>query len=229
MRDQHGREYSAEMDKRTMSPVGPITPRNFRQPIPTPAKYIAPVKGQLGMIQIDYDGWKRDILLAEGSRVTKLRDLAEKMYGNAFATVLKDPPGELLHKLGAGPLPIEFVMAMEAGRSPWALGIFRANGQPYPKPQWLTAELEARMNSALNTVWNSFDSATAALPVAQPGEFTDDPFEEPESVAASWEDAEEEIVDELPVAVVGAGYGTIGKPQVVVPAKRGPGRPRKNA
>jgi hypothetical protein len=227
MRDQHGREYTAEMDIRTMGTVGPITPRNFRQPIPTPAQYLAPVKDQLGVVRIDYDKWKRDLMMAEGARITKLRGLAEKMYGNAFATVLKDPPGELLFKLGAGPLPVEFVMAMEAGKSPWALGLRRPNGQPYPKPSWVTKELEARMAAALNTVWSGFDSATE-LPVAAEGQFEDEPVED--EVMDVVEEVEEEIVDELPsLTVTGAGYGTVGRTQVVVPAKRGPGRPRKNA
>jgi hypothetical protein len=78
MRDQHGREYTAEMDIRTMGTVGPITPRNFRQPIPTPAQYLAPVKDQLGVVRIDYDKWKRDLMMAEGTRVTKLRGLGRE-------------------------------------------------------------------------------------------------------------------------------------------------------
>lgn len=215
MHDQHGREYAVEMDIRTMGTVGPITPRNFRQPIPTPAKYLAPVKGQLGRVHIDYDTWKRDILLSEGSRATKLRTLAEKMYGNAFAQVLKDPPGELLYKLGAGPVPIEFIMAMESGQSPWALGLRRPNGQPYPKPKWVTPDLEARMNAALHTVWSGFDGADS-LPVAEAGQFADDPVED---VADELVEEEEEEVEEafVPVGVAAEA-----------PQKRRPGRPRKS-
>lgn len=230
MTDQHGREYSCEMDKETMNPVGIPTPRNFRQPVPTPSKYLNPVKGRLGQLFVNYTEWKRDILAAEQARTIRLRQLAEKTYGNAAPKMLEDPPGDLLYKLGHGPIPIEFVMAMEAGKSPWALGLRRPDGRYYPKPKWVTEDLEKRKDLALSQAWSG-EGMGGDLPMAAPGQFEDEPVEYDDIPFALAD--EDEIVDELPAeAMVGAGYGSIGSQQVIAvadaPAKRGRGRPRKN-
>lgn len=222
-RDQHGREYHCEVDKDTMGYVGLPTPKNFRSPIPVPNKHFKQVKGELGRFHIDYPNWKRDLMLAESARTVRMRQLAEKMYGNAFSTMLKDPPGDLLYKLGAAPVPIEFVMAMEAGKSPWALGLRQKNREYHPIPKWVTPDLKQRMDEALSTGWTGAAWADADLPVALDGQFEDEPVasgdDEPDAIFQ-----DEEIVDEAPFAIAGAGR----EADVVIPVERGRGRPRKN-
>lgn len=222
-RDQHGREYHCEVDKDTMGYVGIPTPKNFRSPIPIPNKHFKQVKGELGRFYIDYNGWKRDILTAEAGRTVRMRQLAEKMYGNAFSTVLKDPPGDLLYKLGAGPLPIEFVMAMEAGKSPWALGLRRADGSYYPVPKWVTPDLKSRMDEALHSVWSGDAGIGNDLPVALEGQFEDEPVAD-EPVVAETIFQDEDVEDEGPFSFAGVSK----EPDVVIPAKRPRGRPRKS-
>ncbi len=231
--DQHGREYVAEVDKETLAPVGMIVPRNFKQPVPTPSKYLNPVKGRMGVVRIDYDGWKRDLLAASNAYTRKLNKEAQDLYGAAFATMLDKNPPELLARVGSGPLPIEFVLAMEAGKSPWALGLRKADGGYYPKPKWVTPGLEARMLDALKTVWSADEAFSGALPVAAAGQFEDEAEVEAPFVAADVDTFEDE--DEAPVAYVkpmdapGADFGHVGQPVVaVLPEKRGPGRPRKH-
>lgn len=172
--DQHGRKYSVEIDKEAMAPVSPLSPHDFKQPVPTPPKYLKIFPERLGYTEVDYQTWKRDLLAAGMARTTKMRKLAEDMYGAAFGKMMENPPPELLAKVGPGPIPIEFVLAMEAGKSPWALGLRKPGGGYYPKPKWVTPSLEEQLLSALRTTWSGDDANWADLPVAQPGQFEDD-------------------------------------------------------
>lgn len=223
MRDQHGRQYDAELDKDTLMPVGLPTPRGFRQPVPTPSKYLNPVKDRVGELYIDYDSWKRDLLAAEQARTIRLRQLAEKSYGSAAPKMLEDPPGDLLYKLGHGPVPIEFVLAMESGQSKWALGLRRADGSFYPTPKWATDELMRRKNLALSQAWNS-TGPDAGLPVARDGEFADDEGDETVDNGPTFTFSDEEEEVEVPIAVGARGFEAV----IAAPVKRSPGRPRKN-
>ena len=224
MTDQHEREYSCEMDKETMNPVGIPTPRNFRQPVPTPSKYLNPVKGRLGRLYINYTEWKRDILAAEQARTIRLREMAEKTYGNAAPKMLEDPPGDLLYKLGHGPVPIEFVLAMESGQSKWALGLRKPDGSYYKTPGWVTEDLQKRKDLALSQVWSG-EGLAGALPMAKDGQFADDEEDEtPTFIGFAGEEEEEEA--DLPV-LAGAN-GTEFVVTAPAPVKRGPGRPRKH-
>ena len=224
--DQHGREYSAEIDTDALAPVGPIMPRNFKQPVPTPSKYIKPIPGRLNEIKIDYEAWKRDVAAGEYVRTLKMRKLAEDMYGSQFGNAMKDPPPELLAKVGPGPIPIEFVLAMESGQSKWALGLRKADGSYYPKPKWVTPELEDRLLASLKQVWSGEEAFLGGLPSANPGQFVDDEEETVESAVSAFADAMED--EEEPVLV--AVPSNIPAPVPVgdfIP-KRPPGRPRKN-
>ena len=224
--DQHGREYSAEIDTEALAPVGPIMPRNFKQPVPTPTKYLDPNPNRMNEVRVNYAAWKRDIAAGEYARTLKMRKLAEEMYGSQFGKAMQDPPPELLAKVGPGPLPMEFVLAMESGQSKWALGFRKPDGSYYPKPSWVTPDLETRMLNALRQVWSYDESFAGALPTAEPGQFADD---------------DEVEADEAPVAVAAFADEPDEPVTITVPndrpdplpvgdfiPKRGPGRPRKN-
>jgi len=220
--DQHGREYSAEVDTDALAPVGPIMPRNFKQPVPTPSKYVEPVRGRMNEVRINYEAWKRDIAAGEYARTLKMRKLAEDMYGSQFGKAMQDPPPELLAKVGPGPLPIECVMAMESGQSKWALGLRKPDGSYYPKPKWVTGDIEERMLSALRQIWSYDEAFAGGLPVAAPGQFADD--EEDEAV----ETPVMAFADEEPELVTVANDRPDPVPVGDFIPKRGPGRPRKN-
>lgn len=187
--DQHGREYQVEIDRDSMAPCGPILPHGgWRQPIPTPSQYLKPDPKRFGKLFVDYPSWKRDLILAKNAYVTKMRHVAEKTYGSAFAQALQNPPGELIDKMGAGPLPVELVLAMENGKSPWALGLRRADKSFYPEPKWLTPELKAQWQAATHTIWHAFGGMQGNLPEAGRdgfGEFDDDATDDTAPAAAA--------------------------------------------
>lgn len=216
--DQHGREWVVTLHNANMMPVGEKYLRQCRPPIPTPSKYVNVVPNRLGKLHIDYDNWIRDIGASNLWRRERMQQIAEKSYGTAFAAVLKDPPGELLAKLGSSPIPVEFVYAMKSGESKWALGIRKADGSYYPRPKWVTDDLWSQAQAALKQSWSSADAQGGAIETFASGTFSDE--EELVAVVADegspFADDEE---DAEPVFVK----------TMDAPGTRRPGRPRKSA
>lgn len=217
--DQHGREWVVTLHNANLMPVGEMYLRQCRQPIPTPSKYVRIVPSKMGKLHVHYDEWIRDIMASRLYRRERLQQVAEKSYGSAFAAALKDPPGELLAKLGPEPIPVEFVHAMKSGESKWALGIRRSDGSFYPRPKWVSDEMWQRAQAALKQVWTSGDTATGSVDEFAAGTFADeeDATIPVEAVASPFADEEG---DDEPVAAVA--------PPLPGAMKRPVGRPRKS-
>lgn len=172
--DQHGREWHCEIDISSQRPVSIPTPTGgFKPPIATPEKYLKPHPKSFGRFVIDYAQWKMDLMERESERTRTLIGLAEAMFGEKAPSALEAPPPSLLNKVGAGPLPIEFVMAMEAGNK-WALGLRRTDGTLYPQPSWVTADLLRRWKAATRTVWSQNDAYGEGIPTATKNQFYDE-------------------------------------------------------
>lgn len=217
--DQHGREWVVTLHNANLMPVGEMYLRQCRQPIPTPSKYVRIVASKMGKLHVHYDEWIRDIMASRLYRLERLQQVAEKSYGAAFAAALKDPPGELLAKLGPEPIPVEFIHAMKSGESKWALGIRRADGSFYPRPKWVTDSMWQRAQSALKQVWTFSDAGTGSVQEFEAGTFADEDDATIPVVAADptfTDDAEDEAV------VVAAAPPLPGQ------MKRPVGRPRKS-
>lgn len=227
--DQHGREWHCEIDISSQKPVSIPTPTNgFRQPIPTPEKYIKPHPKNFGRFVIDYPQWKMDILERDSEYTRSMIGLAEAMFGEKAPDALKAPPPSLMNKLGSRPLPVEFVMAMEAGNK-WALGLRKPDGSLYPKPAWVTEELERRWRAATRTVWGAGDAFGEGLPVAAKGQFYDEGDEATEEDFTPIVADDDEVLPVVPsVAKPPAipDFPTPGQGTQLRPRPRG--RPRTN-
>lgn len=202
--DQHGRAWQVEVDTVGMSAVGIPYLQSAIPPIDIPLKYVN--AGQFGKITIEYAAWKRDILAREEEITAGIAHHAQNLYGERASEAIERPTPAILRIVGPRPIPIEFVMAMEAGRSPWVLGLRREDGSLYPKPAWVTEELEERLKASRRRFLGGTNDA---LPVAGLDEFADDP-------APAVEAAEEDT----PFA---------DDPLPPVAAKRPRGRPPKSA
>jgi hypothetical protein len=177
--DQHGREFHCEIDIASQRPVSIPTPSGgWKPPIATPEKYVKPHPKSFGRFVIDYPQWKMDLLERESERTRSLVGLAEAMFGEKAPEALLRPPPSLIAKVGAQPLPIEFVLAMESGNK-WALGLRRPDGTLYPQPGWVTEDLLRRWKASTRTIWGASDMHGEGLRTAKKGEFYDD--EGPES------------------------------------------------
>ena len=171
--DQHGRMWRVEIDTVPMAPVGIPYLENASPPIPIPNKYLN--LGQFGKVIIEYGAWKRDILAREEEITQAIMVQARDMYGDKAQSAIDEPPPAILRIVGPRPIPIEFVMAMEAGRSPWVLGLRRADGSYHPKPSWVTPDLEERLKATQRRFAGGVNDT---LPVAGLGQFADDPAED---------------------------------------------------
>lgn len=133
MFDPHGRPWHAILERKTMTPTGPISPL-FKAPFYPDQKYLRP-GGQKNPIRlgIDYDAMDRDLQEAHLERERRLHRLAFRTYGSQAPKVLKNPPEELLRALdgeGAQPMPVEVVWACMQGNR-FVLG-FSEN-----EPEWV--------------------------------------------------------------------------------------------
>lgn len=170
--DQHGRMWQVEIDTVPMAAVGVPYLLSASPPIPVPSKYIN--LGKFGKVTIEYGAWKRDILAREEEITQSIMVHARDMYGEKAQEAIDKPTAAILRIVGPRPIPVEFVMAMEAGRSPWVLGLRQANGDYYPKPAWVTPELEERLKATQRRLSGG---AHDGLPVAGLLDFTDEPLD----------------------------------------------------
>lgn len=154
-KDQHGRTWEMEVDPRTMSWTAPPILKDCRPPIPGAQHYLEHVVNEykepvMGQCYVNYPRWRKDILQRLLEWEDGLREVAKKMYPNSFGDALRDPPRDLLVEVGPGPIPVEFIEAMEAGNS-WALGKTQPNGQPFPRPRWVTESMLDRASALRRT------------------------------------------------------------------------------
>lgn len=163
LRDQHGREWSCQLSTETLEPATPCTPVGWSAPHPylvPPAKYL--LRGRtFGTLEIDYDGWLRDIHQARREYEEQVMEWARKLYGGAALQAIRNKDADLRRMAGPGPMSPEFVRAMKSGASKWALGIKHPSGVPYPVPQWAASELDTLQ---VYETWDGSDVDTAVDP-----------------------------------------------------------------
>ena len=149
--DQHGRKWSAVVEKRTGDPCSIIMPLSWRAPIMPPQNYIKLDPEVPGKIDILYDQWERDLIAADKDWVRRCHETGVELYKDAFNP--NDPFNvAILNKIGARPhapkittplraeplpgaaaLPVQ---ACKAGNL-WALGLKGPNGETPKMPDLL--------------------------------------------------------------------------------------------
>lgn len=120
--DQHGREYHASIEKKTMHPTGPIQPQ-FRAPLMPPMKYIELSKDRRRPydLRINYDQWIADLRTGHTEWKRAGEQLAMKVHGDAY-----DPDRpftrQVLEVIGPKPQHVEPVIAAKQGNA-YVLGL----------------------------------------------------------------------------------------------------------
>lgn len=221
LRDQHAREWSCQLSTETLEPATPCTPVGWTAPHPylvPPAKYQRQGRS-FGTLEIDYDGWLRDIHQARREYEEQVMEWARKLYGGAALQAIKNRDADLRRMAGPGPMSPEFVRAMKSGASKWALGIKHPSGMTYPTPAWAASELDTLQ---VYETWDGSDVDTAV----DAARYAD---EEPD---LGWADDEAQETDAAAVAAEAARYGDAAPelapaPAPVAAAARPRGRPRK--
>lgn len=123
--DVHGRPWHAILERKTMTPTGPISPM-FRAPFYPDQKYLRP-GGQRNPIHlgINYDQMDIDLQEAHQEREQTIRRLIVKSFpASQHQKLIKNPPEEILWAVdgnGEGPMPVEVVWACMQGNR-WVLG-----------------------------------------------------------------------------------------------------------
>lgn len=136
--DQHGRDYSTQVDKETGHPATPLTAVGWKPPFPTlypPAKYLTVQPGRAGRLLVDYDRWLIDARDAEKEYSVWVLQVARQQFGAAALQRIQERDADLRRLAGPPPASVEFVKAMKAGNK-WALGMLRMDGSRYPMPPW---------------------------------------------------------------------------------------------
>lgn len=213
--DQHGREYSTQMDILTGDPAAPLTPTTWKAPFPTlypPAKYQTFPRNRPGYVHIDYDRWIIDGHDAETEYRTWVLQVARQQFGAAALQRIKENDADLRKLAGPPPASVEVIKAMKAGNK-WALGLLRPDGTRYPMPPW-AAELADTL-----VPQESYEGTgtTTDVDASQYPDVDDDALEIAGRYAAAsaYADVEEDI-------------DPMGLPDFQ-PIKRGRGRPPKGA
>jgi len=119
-RDQHGREYGADVEKSTNHPCGPVSPR-FRAPMYPPEYYMVIVDTIRSLLHIDYERWLSDLARAHEDYATEMFTAAVDMYADKAADAVDKKPRALLMRVGPPPMAMEPIQAM-AAENPWMLG-----------------------------------------------------------------------------------------------------------
>lgn len=127
-RDQHGREWGADIETKTQAPCGPYSPR-FKAPLMPPQKYIDLVDRAAGRVEIAYDRWLEDEDTARQEYTERLRQQAYHLYRDKAADALADPPPDLIARVGRPPEDRRRILAARAG-DPWVLGLSQ------DRPKW---------------------------------------------------------------------------------------------
>lgn len=139
-RDQHGREWVAEMDTSPgalRAPCTPLRPNNWSAPILPPAQFIECSQGMgAPHCTIHYDQWAEHQGALNAEWQGELTDIAQRMFPNSWAREITEQNPLLLAKVGPKPYAVEFVRAAAQGNR-WVLG------QSPHRPSWVTDALFA--------------------------------------------------------------------------------------
>lgn len=168
--DQFGREWGADVERKTMQPCGPLAPK-FQAPMYPPRQYIHITDTMRMRCFVDLASWLRhleerhrdysDVVVREAQR------LFTDKYHTAFERLpdgrVKPTNDALLHRVGGPPEPFEIVQAMQA-KNLWMLGLKDAQGNSPKRPnhplvdEWFPEPVEVRVKDPFT------------------GEVIDDPF-----------------------------------------------------
>ena len=125
--DDFGRPYDVTLDRRTMDPVGPVTPM-FEAPFYVPPQHLVPVdpvtnKRTLGRLFIAFDAWERELREAQEQFDASIRSIAQKSFTELASDIIDNPTKypRVMALAGRPPLSPRFVQALRAG-NPWATG-----------------------------------------------------------------------------------------------------------
>lgn len=181
-RDQWGRAWDGEMDTETLAPVGaPPFLKSTTSPIDIPPHYVVAIPGEVGRLRVETGRWKQELRERRREHRLTLQEQARAMYPNNYGDMLANPPRALLEAVGPGPLPVEFIEAMEAGNQ-WVLGLRRADGRPYRRPPWATALWDSVV-ALKRALWSEGEDTDDGRP---PGTYpdVDEPDDAPEHTFA---------------------------------------------
>ena len=176
-RDQHGRKYSAQIDKGTGDPVGFLTmvepygaPIN---PVNDPETWRC-VPEEPGIIEVLYDRWE-----AKCEEATKLfqaeeRRIALSLYGDKAMEALESPTPALRRLTGIAPLSPLVIRAMRGGsketppskRNPnkYVLGL-----RPFDPENPIDVKIRAALHQDVDPVRESEDwESVPEAPVLEP-------------------------------------------------------------
>lgn len=164
-RDQHGRQWGADCEKRTQHPCGPLSLRGFpvkHVKLKTPAKYFKITDTAAGEITIDYDRWEVELLTAHTEYDLHALEQATALYGDKGPQAIKDRDPALMRRIGTPPERVERVRAAKAGNR-WVLGLPNpATGEAEAKPKWADVYFPAPVAVQLQ----SFPNADEEFPDA---------------------------------------------------------------
>jgi hypothetical protein len=214
--DQHGRDWSTEIEVEHGWPCVAMTPAGWRAPhasLVPPQKYMTFRPGRYSLVFIDYDAWIIDATDGNREYDQHLHEVAKMAFNSgAIAAIQRNDP-ELLKLAGPAPMAIQFIHAMKSGTSKWALGILKPDGTRYPMPPWA-----APLFDSLKRI-ETYGGSDANLDAFADMDFSD--VEDDDAVERAERMAENDQYADLEDAV---------DPQAEPnwqPTKRGRGRPKK--
>ena len=118
-KDQHGREWFANLDLRSGEPVGRIEPHGWGAPWYPDQKYILR-DGDFYNVVIDYERMIEDHVVAHREYEARQREVGLELHGQAYDE--KKPTNAVKARVGQGPTPLEIVVAMAQGNR-YAIGL----------------------------------------------------------------------------------------------------------
>lgn len=149
LHDPWDRPYDAILDKRSMDPVGPITPM-FTAPFYPPIETLTTVnpatnRQELGRVFVRMDEWRRQLREAAQHYDASIRGIAQQSFTEMASDIIANPEKypRVLAIAGRPPLPEAFLDALEVAL-PWALGQEELTDAELDAKGWFTpSELAA--------------------------------------------------------------------------------------
>jgi len=120
-KDQHGRRWGANVDKRTDHPCEALSP-SFAAPLIPPQQYlrVSADPDNVQALTIAYDEWVSDLKAALKEWTEHMMKVGHAVNADKFDP--KEPGPSVLLIVGPKPYPVEPVLAARAGDE-WVLGL----------------------------------------------------------------------------------------------------------
>lgn len=155
--DQFGREWGADVERKTMHPCGPLQPK-FHAPMLPPREFIRVTDTLRRRVFVDLDAWLRHLQMRHTDYADMAMREAQRLFTDQYHTVLerlndgriltKNPA--LLQRIGGPPEPFEIVQAMKA-KNRWILGLKNPDGSTPRRPkhplvdEWFPEKVEVKV------------------------------------------------------------------------------------